>query len=110
MFLYYNGQSAELQKKTKERWLPWVVAAVVVGASRSPDHCHSCNDWGNRQWTKEYDDGRWRYDDGNLGDGKMADGAHEGGYCGLCGGSSDGGSSGGCGSFGSKFIDGSQCV
>lgn len=40
----------------------------------------------------------------------MADGAHEGGYCGLCGGSSDGGSSGGCGSFGSKFIDGSQCV
>ena len=91
MFLYYNGQSAEL---------PWVVAAVVVDASRSPDHCHSRNDWGNR----------WRYDDGNLGDGKMADEAHEGGYCGLCGGSGGDGSSGGCGSFGSKFIDGSQCV
>lgn len=39
LFLYYNGQSAEL---------PWVVAAVVVDASRSPDHCHSRNDWGNR--------------------------------------------------------------
>lgn len=40
----------------------------------------------------------------------MADGAHEGGYFGLCGSSGGDGSSGGCGSFGSKFIDGSQCV
>lgn len=40
----------------------------------------------------------------------MADGAHEGGYFGLYGGSGGDGSSGGCGSFGSKFIDGSQCV
>lgn len=40
----------------------------------------------------------------------MADGAHEGWYFGLCGGSGGDGSSGGCGSFGSKFIDGSQCV